>query len=98
MPSIYGDFQVIGFQSLLDESDYVALVKGDWDEEDLSMFAFIQNALPGMVHIGGRGPQLHAAMELVEREGKGVILYLPQEGRGIDCFMPTDSRKMELTL
>ena len=34
MPSIYGDFQVIGFQSLLDESDYVALVKGDWDEKE----------------------------------------------------------------
>ena len=86
MPSIYGEFQVIGFQSLLDESDYVALVKGDWDEKEPILVRVHSECLTGDVFGSYRcdcGPQLHAAMELVEKEGNGVILYLPQEGRGI---------------
>ena len=86
MPSIYGDFKVIGFQSLLDDSDYVALVKGDWDEKEPILVRVHSECLTGDVFGSYRcdcGPQLHAAMELVEKEGNGVILYLPQEGRGI---------------
>ncbi|MBG55760.1 MAG: bifunctional 3,4-dihydroxy-2-butanone-4-phosphate synthase/GTP cyclohydrolase II [Deltaproteobacteria bacterium] len=86
MPSIYGDFKVIGFQSLLDESDYVALVKGNWDEDEPVLVRVHSECLTGDVFGSSRcdcGPQLHKAMELVESEGKGVILYLPQEGRGI---------------
>ena len=86
IPSIYGDFKVIGFQSLLDDSDYVALVKGDWDEKDPILVRVHSACLTGDVFGSYRcdcGPQLHSAMELIEREGKGVILYLPQEGRGI---------------
>ena len=77
IPSIYGDFKVIGFQSLLDDSDYVALVKGEWDEKEPVLVRVHSACLTGDVFGSYRcdcGPQLHSAMELIEREGKGVIL------------------------
>ena len=70
----------------MDDSDYVALVKGDWDEKEPILVRVHSECLTGDVFGSYRcdcGPQLHAAMELVEKEGNGVILYLPQEGRGI---------------
>jgi 3,4-dihydroxy 2-butanone 4-phosphate synthase/GTP cyclohydrolase II len=86
LPTQWGDFQVIGFRSRLDESDYVALVKGSWEPDESILVRVHSECLTGDVFGSFRcdcGPQLHAAMELVEQEGRGVILYLPQEGRGI---------------
>jgi 3,4-dihydroxy 2-butanone 4-phosphate synthase/GTP cyclohydrolase II len=86
LPSKFGEFQVIGFQSLLDDSDYVALVKGEWEKDEPVLVRVHSECLTGDVFGSYRcdcGPQLHAAMEMVQAEGKGVILYLPQEGRGI---------------
>ena len=86
LPTEFGTFRVIGFQSLLDDSDYVALVKGEWEKDEPVLVRVHSECLTGDVFGSFRcacGPQLHAAMMMVEREGKGVILYLPQEGRGI---------------
>lgn len=86
MPTIYGSFEVIGFQSMLDDSDYIALVKGQWEPDEPVLVRVHSECLTGDVFGSSRcdcGNQLHAAMQLVEKEGKGVILYLPQEGRGI---------------
>ena len=86
MPTEYGNFKVVGFYSEVDNKDYVALVKGKWSEDDAVLVRVHSQCLTGDVFGSQRcdcGPQLQSAMEMVEAEGKGVILYLPQEGRGI---------------
>lgn len=86
LPTLYGDFRVIGFQSVLDDTDYVALVKGTWEKDEPVLVRVHSQCLTGDVFGSQRcdcGPQLEAALKLLEEAGKGVVLYLPQEGRGI---------------
>ncbi|MDH4249394.1 MAG: GTP cyclohydrolase II, partial [Deltaproteobacteria bacterium] len=80
------DFRVIGFQNVNTDDDYIALVMGHWSPEEPVLVRVHSQCLTGDVFGSLRcdcGPQLQAAMTIVSREGRGVILYLPQEGRGI---------------
>ena len=86
LPTSYGNFQLIGFENDVDHKEHVALVKGEIDPEEPVLVRVHSECLTGDVLCSLRcdcGDQLHTAMEMIEKEGKGVIVYMRQEGRGI---------------
>lgn len=86
MPTRYGHFQLIAFREKNTSNEHLALVKGEWDKEEPLLVRVHSSCFTGDILGSLRcdcGDQLHSAMEQVEREGKGVILYMNQEGRGI---------------
>jgi len=87
IPTIYGgEFKAIVYESEVDNNQHIALVKGEWDEEDEVLVRVHSECLTGDALGSERcdcGEQLHAAMAMVEQEGRGVIVYMRQEGRGI---------------
>jgi 3,4-dihydroxy 2-butanone 4-phosphate synthase / GTP cyclohydrolase II len=86
MPTVFGDFQVVGYRSLVDDKHHVALVKGDVAGHEDVLVRVHSECLTGDVFHSMRcdcGEQLTSALSMIEREGTGVLLYLSQEGRGI---------------
>jgi 3,4-dihydroxy 2-butanone 4-phosphate synthase/GTP cyclohydrolase II len=86
IPTDLGEFRIIGYQNDVDRAEHVALVYGDVAGEKDILVRMHSKCLTGDVFGSQRcdcGPQLQRAMELVAREGRGVIVYLDQEGRGI---------------
>ena len=86
LPTSYGNFQLIGFENDVDHKEHVALVKGEIDPEEPVLVRVHSECLTGDVLCSLRcdcGDQLHTAMDMIEKEGKGVIVYMRQEGRGI---------------
>jgi 3,4-dihydroxy 2-butanone 4-phosphate synthase / GTP cyclohydrolase II len=87
LPTLHaGEFRVIAYTNEVDSYEHLALVKGDISPEEPILVRVHSECLTGDVFNSARcdcGPQLHAAMQMVEQEGKGVILYMRQEGRGI---------------
>ena len=86
LPTEYGEFTVIAYENDVDDFNHVALVKGDIKPDDEVLVRVHSECLTGDVLHSMRcdcGDQLHKAMEMIDEEGKGVILYMRQEGRGI---------------
>lgn len=87
LPNIYGDgFEVRIFKSLVNGLEHVALIKGEISQEDPILVRVHSECMTGDVFGSLRcdcGPQLHKALEMISKEGRGVLLYLRQEGRGI---------------
>ncbi len=86
LPTPYGDFRVIAYRNLVDEREHVALVKGEISGVPEVLVRMHSECLTGDVFGSLRcdcGQQLAAAMERIEQEGRGAIVYLKQEGRGI---------------
>src|SRR5665648_228580 len=86
LPTRFGDFRAIGYRSLLDNEEHVALVKGDVDGAEDVLVRVHSECLTGDVFGSMRcdcGEQLYHAMRMIEEDGKGVLLYMSQEGRGI---------------
>ncbi len=86
LPTDHGEFRVFAYKSDINGEEHVALVKGEISEEDEVLVRVHSSCLTGDVFHSSRcdcGAQLDRAFELIEAEGKGVILYLLQEGRGI---------------
>src|SRR5580693_2818963 len=86
LPTAFGEFEVVGYRSLLDEKHHVALVKGDVTGRDDVLVRVHSECLTGDVFHSLRcdcGEQLESALAMIEAEGQGVLLYLAQEGRGI---------------
>ena len=86
LPTAYGDFRVMAYESVLDRETHVALIRGDIGNGEQVMVRVHSRCLTGDVFHSARcdcGPQLDAAMQRIAEEGRGVLLYLNQEGRGI---------------
>ena len=86
LPTKYGEFTAVGYRSLVDEKHHVAMVKGEVAGTDDVLVRVHSECLTGDVFHSLRcdcGEQLEAALANIEREGRGVLLYLSQEGRGI---------------
>lgn len=86
LPTKYGDFKVIAYRSQLDGKEHLALLKGDVATDEPVLVRVHSECLTGDVFGSARcdcGDQLAQAMKMIEREGRGVLLYMRQEGRGI---------------
>jgi 3,4-dihydroxy 2-butanone 4-phosphate synthase/GTP cyclohydrolase II len=86
LPTTFGDFEAVGYRSLVDDKHHVALVKGDVAEQPDVLVRVHSECLTGDVFHSLRcdcGEQLESALAMIDREGQGVLLYLSQEGRGI---------------
>jgi 3,4-dihydroxy 2-butanone 4-phosphate synthase/GTP cyclohydrolase II len=86
MPTKYGHFKLIAFQEKNTTNEHLALVKGDWETNEPILVRVHSSCFTGDILGSLRcdcGDQLHHAMQMVEEEGKGAILYMNQEGRGI---------------
>jgi 3,4-dihydroxy 2-butanone 4-phosphate synthase/GTP cyclohydrolase II len=86
LPTAIGEFKIAGYRSLISDEEFVVLFKGEMDAEIPTLVRIHSQCLTGDVFGSIKcdcGPQLHRAMELIEREGRGAIVYQQQEGRGI---------------
>ena len=86
LPTIKGDFEFIPFRQISNGLEHAALVKGTWTKDEPVLVRLHSSCFTGDIFGSMRcdcGPQLQKAMEMVEAEGKGVVIYLSQEGRGI---------------
>jgi len=98
MPTEDGDFDLVAFKQKDNGLEHVALVKGEWDEDDEVLVRVHSSCLTGDVFGSCRcdcGEQLGKAMQLIEKEGKGVIVYMNQEGRGIGLLNKLKAYKLQ---
>jgi len=86
MPTKWGDFDMIAYTQADTGENHLALVKGSWEPGEPILVRVHSSCVTGDIFGSCRcdcGPQLHKAMEMINREGKGVVVYMNQEGRGI---------------
>lgn len=86
LPTDYGEFKLICYEDIVTSETHLVLMKGEINEGDVPLVRVHSECLTGDVFSSQRcdcGPQLRAAMKLIQEEGKGLILYMRQEGRGI---------------
>lgn len=98
MPTKYGDFQLIAFLDKTTQNEHLALIKGEWQKDDPVLVRVHSSCFTGDILGSLRcdcGDQLHAAMQLVQAEGKGAILYMNQEGRGIGLVNKLKAYKLQ---
>ncbi|MCZ2398075.1 MAG: bifunctional 3,4-dihydroxy-2-butanone-4-phosphate synthase/GTP cyclohydrolase II [Chitinophagales bacterium] len=98
MPTKWGEFELIAFTQVNTNEVHLALKKGDWKEGEPVMVRVHSSCLTGDILGSLRcdcGDQLHTAMQMVEREGKGLVLYMNQEGRGIGLLNKLKAYKLQ---
>ncbi|HIU55415.1 MAG TPA: bifunctional 3,4-dihydroxy-2-butanone-4-phosphate synthase/GTP cyclohydrolase II [Candidatus Gallibacteroides avistercoris] len=98
MPTEYGHFRLIPFLQKSNGLEHIALIKGKWDEDEAVLVRVHSSCMTGDIFGSMRcecGEQLHRAMKAIEKEGKGVIVYMNQEGRGIGLMNKIKAYKLQ---
>jgi len=98
LPTEVGDFKLHAFRQVTNNQTHLALVKGEWKEDESVLVRVHSSCITGDIFGSCRcdcGPQLEAAMSMVEKEGKGVIVYMNQEGRGIGLLNKLKAYKLQ---
>ena len=98
MPTDYGHFRLIPFKQSSNGLEHLALIKGTWKEDEPVLVRVHSSCMTGDI-LGSKrcdcGEQLHKAMQTIEKEGKGVVIYMQQEGRGIGLMNKIAAYKLQ---
>ncbi|MBP3942560.1 bifunctional 3,4-dihydroxy-2-butanone-4-phosphate synthase/GTP cyclohydrolase II [Sphingobacteriaceae bacterium WQ 2009] len=98
MPTEYGDFKLTAFTQKNTGEQHIALTKGEWTEDEPVLVRVHSSCITGDIFGSCRcdcGPQLRKSMEMIEKEGKGIIVYMDQEGRGIGLVNKLHAYKLQ---
>ena len=98
LPTEYGDFKMVPFLQKATGQEHVVLIKGEWKEDEPVLVRVHSSCMTGDIFGSMRcecGEQLHKALQLIEKEGKGVLVYLSQEGRGIGLMAKAAAYKLQ---
>ena len=98
LPTIYGHFRLIPFRQTSNGQEHMAIIKGYWDEGESVLVRVHSSCATGDILGSLRcdcGEQLHRSMEMIEKEGKGAVIYMQQEGRGIGLMNKMVAYKLQ---
>ena len=98
LPTYFGEFRIVPFRQKSNDAEHVALIKGNWDVNEPILVRVHSSCMTGDIFGSLRcecGDQLHKSMELVDKAGKGVIVYMMQEGRGIGLLNKIAAYKLQ---
>lgn len=98
LPTVYGDFRITPFIQKSNGMEHIAITKGEWEPGEAVLVRVHSSCATGDILGSCRcdcGPQLHESLRMIEREGKGAVVYLSQEGRGIGLFNKIAAYKLQ---
>jgi 3,4-dihydroxy 2-butanone 4-phosphate synthase/GTP cyclohydrolase II len=98
MPTSYGDFDLLAYSQVSDGTQHLVIKKGEWEKDEPILVRVHSSCMTGDIFGSCRcdcGEQLHQAMQMIQEEGKGVVLYMNQEGRGIGLLNKLKAYKLQ---